>query len=81
VLEIIRTIRTFHGVATNRETYQERAVACSVAADKSSNPGDRLKLFYIAQLFLRLADHASAMEQGSGYGLLEQPKHTAKRGV
>ena len=42
-----------------RQRYREKAAECSVAADHTNDPGERIKLLSIARLFVKLSEHVT----------------------
>ncbi len=53
------------GVVGSYEDYRDRALQCLEAADKVSDPGERLALLEIAQSWMKLAKHVASRNGGS----------------
>jgi hypothetical protein len=52
--------------------YRKRAMDCLAVAETVREPGERLRLLHIAQLFLRLAAHVRTRpDRGTPHGLTD----------
>jgi hypothetical protein len=68
-----------HGADVEQHYYRKKALDCLAAAETVREPGERLRLLHIAQLFLRLAIHVrTRLDRGTPHRL---PERQAEQGV
>jgi hypothetical protein len=70
-------VKRHDGVDVEQQYYRKRALDCLAAAETVREPGERVRLVHIAQLFLRLSMHVrSRLESGrpapAGYAAIDQ---------